>query len=143
MLFVITYDFDVKSGLEVLCCELKQIKIQYNRIEWKNIFLSQTIYFSKVWSKRNALTSSIYRNGFTQVAHHAFWRKNVLPFPAVSWNLSVFGCAWILISTKVCLFPSSFAKIQHFFGGKKENLFQKLTVLKIDQFLVCLLSCES
>ena len=30
-----------------------------------------------------------------------------------------------------------------FFGGKKENLFQKLTVLKIDQFLVCLLSCES
>ena len=137
MLFIITYDVDVKSGLEVLCCELKQIKIQCNTIEWKILFfLSQTIYFSKVWSKRNALTSSIYRNGFTQVAHHAFWRKNVLPFPAVSWNLSVFGCAWILISTKVCLFPSSFAKIQHFLGGRRKIYSQKLTAsLKIDHFL--------
>ena len=71
-------------GSLMLNCELKQIKIQWNTIEWKILFLSQTIYFSKVWSKRNALTSSIYRNGFTQVAHHAFWRKNVLPFPAVS-----------------------------------------------------------
>ena len=70
-----------------------------------------------------------------------FWNFSSSTNSEIGW--SVFGCAWILISTKVCLFPSSFAKIQHFFGGKKENLFQKLTVLKIDQFLVCLLSCES
>ena len=33
MLFILTYDVDLNSGLEVLCCELKQIKRQYNRIE--------------------------------------------------------------------------------------------------------------
>ena len=59
-------------GSLMLWVKTNKNTMQYNTIEWKILFLSLSIYFSKVWSKRNALTSSIYRNGFTQVAHHAF-----------------------------------------------------------------------
>ena len=47
MLFIITYDVDVKSGLEVLCCELKQIKIQYNRMK-KYFFESNNLFFKSL-----------------------------------------------------------------------------------------------
>ena len=55
-------------------------------------------------------------------------------------------CFWMCLNldiNKSVSFHLLLQRFSIFFGGKKENLFQKLTVLKIDQFLVCLLSCES